>query len=87
MELTCFKGQRCTQLECLCRLHDICIQNFFRSQRSQTCPTCKTDWDGKHFVGEKAITTSESYLKGKRRSGIGRRVEAEAGQEENNDEG
>jgi len=62
-------GQRCARRDCPCRLHDICTQNFFRMQRSQTCPVCKTAWDGKSFVGEKAITTSESYLVGKRRSG------------------
>jgi hypothetical protein len=85
--LTWSKGQRCTQRECPCRLHDICTQNFFRSQRSQTCPICKAEWDGRHFVGEKAITTSESYLKGKRRSGGGRKVpEAEADEEEDSDE-
>ena len=29
---------------------------------------CKVEWDGKSYVGEKAITTSDSYRKGKRRS-------------------
>lgn len=62
-------GQRCPQRECRCRIHDICTQNFFRVQRARTCPLCRTDWDGKHFVGERAITTSEAYLRGKRRSG------------------
>lgn len=61
-------GQRCSDLKCAGRLHDICTQNFFRMQRDTTCPVCKKEWDGKHHVGEKAITTSESYLKGKRRS-------------------
>lgn len=40
-------------------------------QRSQKCPVCKTDWTGRDFVGEKAITTSDGYLQGKRRSGAG----------------
>lgn len=62
-------GQRCTQRECPCRMHDICTPNFFRVQRSRTCPLCRTNWDGKHFVGERAITTSDAYLRGKRRSG------------------
>jgi non-structural maintenance of chromosomes element 1 len=86
--LTQSKGQRCKQRDCPCRLHDICAQNFFRSQRSQTCPICQAAWYGKDFVGEKAITMSESYLKGKRRSGGSRRVEeAEANEEENGDGG
>jgi hypothetical protein len=76
--LTVSKGQRCSQRECSGRLHDICTQNFFRSQRSQTCPVCKSEWDGKHFVGEKAITTSESYLKGRRGGGSGGRKVTEA---------
>ena len=61
-------GQRCSDLRCGGRLHDICTQNFFRMQRGNTCPVCQREWDGKHYVGERAITTSESYLKGKRRS-------------------
>lgn len=61
-------GQRCKDLRCGGRLHNICTQNFFRMQRGNTCPVCKNEWDGQHYVGEKAITTSESYLKGKRRS-------------------
>jgi non-structural maintenance of chromosomes element 1 len=61
-------GQRCADLKCPARLHDICTQNFFRMQRGNMCPVCKKEWDGKHYVGEKAITTSESYLNGKRRS-------------------
>lgn len=61
-------GQRCADLKCPGRLHIICTQNFFRTQRGNTCPVCKKEWDGKHYVGEMAITTSESYLKGKRRS-------------------
>ncbi|EXJ92910.1 hypothetical protein A1O3_01466 [Capronia epimyces CBS 606.96] len=68
-------GQRCPRRECSCRLHDICTQNFFRMQRSQTCPICKTEWDGQHYVGEKAITTSESYQSGRRRSGHRPRVD------------
>lgn len=61
-------GQRCADIRCTGRLNDICTQSFFRMQRAHTCPVCKKEWDGKHYVGEKAVTTSESYLKGKRRS-------------------
>lgn len=67
------QGQRCPRRECPCRLHDICTQNFFRSQRSRTCPICKTDWDGKSYVGERVLTMPD---------GPGRvgRVRASAGQ-------
>jgi len=63
-----FQGQRCAQQECSCRLHNICTQNFFRMHRSRACPLCNTEWDGKHYVGEKAITTSETYTNRRRRT-------------------
>ncbi|KAL8658361.1 MAG: hypothetical protein Q9226_001071 [Calogaya cf. arnoldii] len=50
-------GQRCSKRSCNCRLHDICIQNFFRMQRSNDCPVCKTEWTGDVFVGERAAPT------------------------------
>ena len=76
-------GQRCTKSDCQIRLHDGCAQAFFRTQRgARVCPNCKTTWDGKHFVGEKAITTSESYLRGKRRSGAQSRNQEAADEEE-----
>jgi non-structural maintenance of chromosomes element 1 len=62
------KGQRCPNRDCLCRLHDICTQNFFRIRRAQRCPECNTDWDGKSYVGERAITMSEKYYQGTKRS-------------------
>ncbi|CAL8581490.1 hypothetical protein XPA_007180 [Xanthoria parietina] len=55
-------GQRCSKRSCHCRLHDICVQNFFRMQRSNGCPVCKTEWTGDSFVGERAAP---------RRSGAG----------------
>jgi hypothetical protein len=71
----CVQGQRCARRECPCRLHDICTQNFFRMHRTQACPICKTEWDGEHYVGEKAITTSESYQMSRRKSGHRRQPE------------
>ncbi|KAL9010129.1 MAG: hypothetical protein Q9173_004907 [Seirophora scorigena] len=59
-------GQRCTQRNCPCRLHDICTQNFFRMQRSRNCPLCKTEWSGKDFVGERAVL--KTHKQGSRRS-------------------
>lgn len=67
-------GQRCQNRECGVRLHDICQTAFWASRPSKRCPTCETPWDGKAFVGQRTITTTEDYLKGKRRSsGVGRR--------------
>jgi hypothetical protein len=67
-------GQRCQQIECNVRLHDICQTAFWTSRPSKRCPSCETPWDGKAFVGQMAITTTEDYLKGKRRSSaVGRR--------------
>ncbi|KAI9887666.1 MAG: hypothetical protein M1823_000530 [Watsoniomyces obsoletus] len=82
-------GQRCPKKECQGRLHNICADGFFRVQRSQTCPVCKRSWSGHGFVGEKAVTTTEAYLKGRRRSGGGRRstaTEREEADEEDEDE-
>lgn len=73
------QGQRCPTRECRIRLHTACAPTFFRSQRNSNCPACKAQWDGKHYVGEKAITTSESYLKGKRRSGPSQCAQANPG--------
>lgn len=53
-------------------------------QRSQACPLCKAEWDGQHYVGEKAITMSESYRNGRRQTGQRAPREAE-GSEDNED--
>jgi len=68
-------GQRCTELDCNVRLHDVCQAAFWRTRREKKCPRCDTEWDGRHWVGERAITTGEAYLRGKRRSGGPRRNE------------
>ncbi|KIW08360.1 uncharacterized protein PV09_01276 [Verruconis gallopava] len=47
-------GERCAERECLCRFHDFCARSFFNNQREKRCPTCKTEWTGNHYVGEKA---------------------------------
>jgi hypothetical protein len=76
-------GQRCGEMECNVRLHDICEAAFWTSRPSKRCPSCETPWDGKAFVGQRAITTTEDYLKGKRRSsGVGRRQAVEEEEEE-----
>lgn len=66
------QGQRCPKKTCACRLHEICIQRFFRFQKSTKCPMCKTtDWkDNKSFVGERVVTSTDEYLQSRRRSGV-----------------
>lgn len=63
-------GQRCPKKSCPCRLHDICVQNFFRTQSSKKCPLCRTDWTGSDFVGERAAMSTQ-HKPAKRRSGSG----------------
>ncbi|KAI1940622.1 hypothetical protein LOZ66_002218 [Ophidiomyces ophidiicola] len=60
-------GQRCSQRQCPARLHDMCTRNFFRLQRAEVCPLCKTKWTGDHFVGERALEDKASQ----NRSGVG----------------
>jgi hypothetical protein len=79
-------GQRCSEVDCNVRLHDVCQASFWRTQRQKKCPKCSTDWDGKHWVGEKAVTTTEAYLRGKRRSGGGSRKSQLAAEEEEQEE-
>lgn len=70
-------GQRCADLDCNVRLHDICKEAYLNSRPNRNCPKCDTEWDGKHFVGQRAITTTEEYSKGKRRSGGAKRSQVE----------
>ena len=82
-------GRRCADVDCNVRLHDICQESFFNSRPDRNCPRCKTRWDGKHYVGQRAITTTEDYLKGKRRSGGAARksqVEEEVEEAEDNED-
>ncbi|KAJ5118438.1 DNA repair protein Nse1 [Penicillium atrosanguineum] len=51
-------GQRCVDRDCLGRLHDHCMHNFFRVQQAEKCPVCKEDWPGDKFVGERAVTSA-----------------------------
>ncbi|KAI1767751.1 Nse1 non-SMC component of SMC5-6 complex-domain-containing protein [Hypoxylon sp. FL1150] len=37
----------------------------------RACPRCSREWTGRHFVGERAVTETEAYQRGKRRSGRG----------------
>ncbi|KAF7596477.1 hypothetical protein BBP40_001349 [Aspergillus hancockii] len=61
-------GQRCGNRDCSGRLHDHCTRNFFRMQQAEQCPVCKAPWPDDKFVGERAITSTEQYMQGRRRS-------------------
>ncbi|KAE8441915.1 hypothetical protein EG329_004173 [Mollisiaceae sp. DMI_Dod_QoI] len=80
-------GQRCANLECNARLHNICEQAYWNSRPNKACARCRTAWDGKHFIGPKAVTATEEYLRGKRRSGISKRRRAEDDEDGNGGEG
>ncbi|KAG9228219.1 putative tyrosine decarboxylase 1 [Amylocarpus encephaloides] len=62
-------GQRCGQLECNVRLHDICETAYWNSRPNKSCPKCEREWDGEHFVGQGAVINTEEYTRGQRRSG------------------
>jgi hypothetical protein len=79
-------GQRCAERECNVRLHNICTAAFWNSRPGKKCPKCETAWDGKHYVGQKVVTSTEEYLKGKRRSG-GKRKSAAVEDDEEEAEG
>ncbi|GLB07767.1 hypothetical protein AtubIFM57258_003132 [Aspergillus tubingensis] len=71
-------GQRCGDRDCTGRLHDHCMRNFFRMQKSESCPVCKSAWPGDRFVGERAITMSDPAAQRARRSAANAQ-QAEAG--------
>lgn len=79
-------GQRCSELDCNIRLHDICHSAYWKTRREKKCPRCETEWDGRRWVGEKAITTTEAYLTGRRRSGGAARRSETLDNEEDTDE-
>ncbi|PFH58060.1 hypothetical protein XA68_14213 [Ophiocordyceps unilateralis] len=65
-------GLRCADPSCTLRLHDICQEAFWRVRRTTSCPKCSREWTGTSFVGERAVTSTEAYQRGRRRGG-GRR--------------
>lgn len=64
-------GQRCPDRDCNVRLHDICTEAFWRTQREgKVCPRCKTAWTGKNYVGERAVTeTAAAHRRAERAHG------------------
>ncbi|OBT56907.1 hypothetical protein VE04_02722 [Pseudogymnoascus sp. 24MN13] len=73
-------GQRCSEVSCTVRLHEGCLGPFWRTRREEKCPKCKTPWKGL-WVGEKAVTTTEAYNRGRRISGGGNRRPAQEDKE------
>lgn len=65
-------GLRCADPDCIFRIHDICQDAFWRARRSKSCPQCSRKWEQPLYVGERAVTMTDAYQRGKRQSG-GRR--------------
>jgi non-structural maintenance of chromosomes element 1 len=65
-------GQRCADRDCNVRIHDICEDAFWRTRRDKSCPKCSTAWDGRHFVGSKAVTETGAYKRGRMTNGRSR---------------
>jgi non-structural maintenance of chromosomes element 1 len=65
------------------------VRNFFRMQQAERCPVCKIAWPGDKFVGERAVTSTERYMQGRRRSNNTQEDEGEGdgdGDDNDNDE-
>jgi hypothetical protein len=60
-------GQRCNNPDCTIRFHDICADGFWRTRKDKKCPKCKTEWEGNHFVGERAVTSRSGFQRGQGR--------------------
>jgi hypothetical protein len=78
-------GQRCSNVGCNVRLHEGCLAPFWRTMREQKCSRCGTQWKGL-WVGEKAVTSTEAWNRGKRVSGAGRKMVVEQEPEEAEEE-
>lgn len=65
-------GLRCSEPRCLVRLHDMCEEAFWRMRRAKECTRCSRQWTGLSYVGERAITMTDAYQRGRRRSGAKR---------------
>lgn len=65
-------GVRCGEPDCIFRIHDICEDAYWRMRRNKECPKCSRTWEGNLFVGERAVTSTQAYQRGRRQSG-GRR--------------
>jgi hypothetical protein len=79
-------GQRCANGDCNIRLHNVCEDAYWRANPNRTCPRCKAGWDGKHYVGQKAATVTDDYLREKRKSGSNKRSRATQQEDEEDEE-
>ena len=70
-------GVRCAGPDCTLRLHDVCQDAFWRARGGEVCPKCSKPWTGDHYVGERAVTMTEAYLRAHRRGGVRRSTLAE----------
>ncbi|KAH7136463.1 Nse1 non-SMC component of SMC5-6 complex-domain-containing protein [Dactylonectria macrodidyma] len=66
-------GLRCVEQDCNFRLHDICEEAFWRTRREKKCIKCSTQWTGEKYTGERAVTMTEAFQRGRRRGGGWRR--------------
>ncbi|KAF2000053.1 hypothetical protein P154DRAFT_620463 [Amniculicola lignicola CBS 123094] len=71
-------GQRCVDRSCGARLHDVCAGRLM-GRGAKKCPTCKMEWSGEVFVGERADTTAR---RGRQSNGGRRRLEVDEEEEE-----
>ncbi|KAH7327995.1 putative DNA repair protein Nse1 [Stachybotrys elegans] len=62
-------GLRCSERDCVLRLHDNCQDAFWRTVRGENCPKCSRQWTGQNYVGERAITKTEAYERAHKRGG------------------
>jgi len=65
-------GLRCAEPDCTLRLHDGCQDAFWRARRGTACPKCSKEWTGRNYVGERAVTQTDAFQRGRRRSGVPR---------------
>jgi hypothetical protein len=79
-------GQRCANLECKIRLHNVCEEAYWRANPNKSCPRCKTAWDGKHYVGQKVVTSTDELLREKRRHGGNKRSRGVEEEEDNEED-
>ncbi|KAF4452812.1 hypothetical protein F53441_4431 [Fusarium austroafricanum] len=59
-------GLRCAEGDCNFRLHEVCEEAFWRTRRDNKCPRCSTDWSGHKFTGERAVTSTDTFQRGRR---------------------
>ncbi|KAL4781756.1 Nse1 non-SMC component of SMC5-6 complex-domain-containing protein [Aspergillus varians] len=79
-------GQRCGNRDCTGRLHDHCIPNFFRVQKAEHCPVCRTPWPGDKYVGERAVAAQNRRSNNARQSAVGPSTQLSQAVDEDMDE-